>query len=171
MKLIPTLLFVLISIYTSAQKKLNVGGMTFRYEIIQDSIYGFVSAPMKGWILIGFNSEPNLEGADLKFFKIENNIVESSDRKNIGGRNYPADNDLGGENNIRVLDGKENTTGTSFHFAFPLLTKDRNDFQHSLKKSFWLILAYSESDDLQHHSRMRKHLPFSWECNINQYSF
>ena len=163
MKVLLLLGITLTSLPLIAQKELAVNGMNLRYEVIQDSIYAFLSAPTKGWMMIGFNSKNSVEDADFKFFNIESNVMNTSDRVNIGGRNYPPDEDLRGVNNIRVVSGQENSSGTAIHFVIPLKTKDRNDFQHYLNQSFWLILAYSEEDDFQHHSRMRKHLPFLWE--------
>lgn len=154
---------LLLSLQSYAQQEVNIGGMNFRYEIIHDSIYGFLSAPTRGWIMIGFNSKNSVEGADFKFFRMVNGTVEVSDRKNIGNRTYPSDVTLGGKNNVRVLKGAETVNRTSIYFVFPFQTKDVNDFQHRLNESFWLILAYSQDDDFLHHSRMRKHLPFSWE--------
>ncbi|MBL4710633.1 MAG: hypothetical protein JKY48_19580 [Flavobacteriales bacterium] len=163
MKFLLKLICIFFSIQLPAQREINVGEMNFQYEIIQDSIYVFLNAPTKGWIMLGFNSNATINGADLKFFKVENNIPLTSDRKNTGGRNYPSDTELGGENNIRIIQGIETIYGTSFYFILPLQTGDQNDFQFEEKEAFWLILAYSEEDDFQHHSRMRKHLPFSWE--------
>jgi len=163
MKSIKLLFFILLSIQVYAQKEVKINGMLFQYEIKEDSLYGFLSAPTMGWLMIGFNDKNTTSGADFKFFAVIDQTNVASDRKNIEGRNYPSDMKLGGKNNIKLIEGEENQNGTEISFVLPLQTGDTNDFQHEMGKPFWLILAYSAEDDFNHHSRMRKHLPFKWE--------
>jgi len=137
--------------------------MVFRYEIADDSIECFLSAPTTGWLMLGFNNLNSTSSADFKFFHILSGVGYSSDRINIGGRNYPEDTSLRGENNITLRFSRETKSQSMVSFSIPLTTNDSNDFQHNLNQPFWLILAYSSEDDFLHHSRMRKHLPFKWE--------
>lgn len=162
-KSIKLVLIMLICTQIKAQKEIEANQMILRYEIIGDSIYGFISAPTTGWILIGFNDQNTVNKADLKFFSVVNGKAMVSDHKNLGFRDYPADSTLGGANEIRIIYHSERENQTGFLFALPLRTDDSNDFQHTVDQSFWLILAYSEEDDFKHHSMMRKHLPFIWE--------
>ncbi len=156
-------LALLIPFFSTAQQELQVESMTFKYSCYEDSIFCFVTAPTKGWIMVGFNDKNSLIGADFKFFSVHEGKAINSDQKNKGGRNYFPDNELEGSNDIHLLYGTETKEKTSISFSIPLRNNDHNDYQHKTKAPFWLILAYSVDDDFQHHSIFRKHLPFQWE--------
>lgn len=156
-------LFTFLSLTITAQVELKQGEMIFRYEIIKDSIFCFLSAPTNGWIMVGFNSDNSTQLADFKFFAIKNRKIIAEDRKNIGGRNYPTDESLDGENNLRVYSGIEVNGITQISFAIPLISNDPNDYQFNLNQQFYLILAYSREDDFEHHSIYRKHIKYKWQ--------
>ncbi len=154
-------LSIIFSSYLNAQTEISSGGMLFRYEIIEDSIYCFLSTPEKGWGLIGFNRTNTLNGADLKFFSVQNSQPLFGDFKNKSGRDY---NDKEPQNG-RIIKGLENEAGCQFVFVLPLNSNDPNDFQFNHKEEFFLILAYSTSDDYQHHSAYRKQFKYRWKYN------
>ncbi len=148
---------ILLPLCLKAQSEIEANGLLFKYKNVGDSLFCFISAPSKGWAMVGFNSENTTEKADLKFFAVKNSTTTYLDCKNIGERNYPSDNKLNGEQNIRLIEGIEKNNSSQFHFAIPLKTNDKNDFRIESDVPFYLILAYSVSDDFQHHSIMRKH--------------
>ena len=157
------ILFLFISFSSFSQNEININKLHFKYEIQKDSIYCFLSAPTKGWVMLGFNDTKSISNADLKFFAVVNHNTIIADHKNIGARNYRNDTLLKGRNDIHLIKGIETKEETQVHFIIPLKSKDPNDFQHEISKPFWLILAYSTKDDFMHHSIFRKHLPLQWE--------
>lgn len=154
---------LLLPLFSFAQHEVLVGELLLRYEVIEDSVFCFMTAPTRGWIMMGFNHKNSLSGADFKFFSVENGQAIYSDQKNIGGRKYLPDQKLNGSNNITLHSAIEKKNRTSISFSIPLKSNDPNDYQHDTKTTFWLILAYSAEDDFKHHSLFRKHLPFQWE--------
>jgi len=151
------ILFLILPFQLLGQSEVEAGGMHFRYEVKDDSLICFISSPSLGWAMIGLNSKNTTEYADFKFFAVKDHKVIISDNKNIGERNYPKDTDLKGQQNIKLLEGKEVAGSSQFYFSIPLKSKDKNDYQIEFDIPFYLILAYSESDDFEHHSRVREH--------------
>lgn len=142
------------------QQTFKVSGITFTYEISGDRLNCSLGAPTSGWIGVGFNDRNSIVGSDLLLFNSIDGVAMASDLfvKEFG--NPARDEDLGGENNITVVRSTENESFTKFVFTIPIRSGDPNDFVHHLGKKAWLILAYSESDDFDHHSRVRKHVAF-----------
>ena len=161
-KTIIAFFLIYCSLNSLCQNEIKAASMVFRYELFEDSIYCFLSAPTKGWIMVGFNSINSTENADFKFFSVRKGKCLAEDRINIGGRNYPLDDFNNGQQNINVNYGKEKNNTTLVSFNLPLRTRDHNDFQHQFDKPFYLILSYSQEDDFQHHSIFRKHIIHKW---------
>lgn len=163
MKSIVIFLAITIPICTLwAQGEVTVNDMKFRYEIQAKVIEITLEAPTLGWVGVGFNDRNSIEKSDLLLFHVIDDQVESLDMHVIGFGNPKKDQSLGGTNDIKVLSGKEEGQSTSVTFSLPFPSKDTFDFQHQLDKEFWLILAYSTHDEFDHHSRMRKHILFSF---------
>lgn len=160
------LLFSILSLFSflkiNAQNNIQAGKMSFWSSIEKDSVLIKIKAPTKGWLAVGFNSQNQIVGSDLKMFCVKNNQIEAEDQFVKGVQSHPEDKHLEGMNNIRLIKGTEAFGETSIAFKIPLISNDPVDFQHSLDQEFWLILAYSVEDDFTHHSIMRKHFQIKW---------
>lgn len=159
-----TLLILFVSLYPflglNAQKRMEASGILFQYEVKNDSIHAALTAPTKGWVGVGFNTKNSIVGSDLLLFNVRGGQVNGTDLFVKSAGNPFKDSDLGGENTIAIHSGIEQKGYTKIAFSIPLDSGDPNDFVHVLGKKSWLILAYSVSDDFEHHSRVRKHVPF-----------
>lgn len=142
---------------------LEVGGMKMSYQYQTDSLTITLVAPTTGWLGIGFNAANNIVGSDLLLFHVVNGHTSGKDLFVKGFGDPREDTDLQGQNSIRILEGKETNKQTTVTFRIALNSKDSNDFRHVLGEKVWLILAYSTHDEFDHHSRMRKHIPFVFE--------
>ena len=137
--------------------QVEMGGMKMDYKIEDNEMTITLAAPTEGWLAVGFNDKNDIVHSDLLMFAIKDEQIIAEDRYVKGFRDYPIDEEQGGTTNIEVIKGKETKKGTTVTFKIPLQSGDEKDFQHQANKDVWLILAYSTSDDFQHHSVMRKH--------------
>ncbi|MEM1408085.1 MAG: DOMON domain-containing protein [Bacteroidota bacterium] len=161
MRLFAALLFVLLPVFTYAQD-VTLGGMTMSYQIINDHIEITLKAPTLGWLGIGFNDQNSIVKSDLYLLRVKDRKAEGLDMYVIGAGNPKEDHKIGGYFNLREIEGKETDGSTTLKFQLPVQSKDRYDFSHEIGADFWLILAYSQSDDWDHHSMMRRHTKFSF---------
>lgn len=145
------------------QRTTTVSGISFTYTLTGTNLECTLTAPTHGWVGVGFNRKNTIVGSDLLLFHVVDGKTTSTDMyvKRLG--NPVKDSLLGGRNSISVLDGTEGKHGTTIRFSIPLNSGDPNDFVHEIGKEFWLILAYSVDDDFSHHSRVRKHISFTFQ--------
>ncbi|WP_422079443.1 DOMON domain-containing protein [Ulvibacterium sp.] len=143
------------------QRTTTVSGISFTYTITGTNLECTLTAPTHGWVGVGFNEKNSIVGSDLLLFHVVDGKTASTDMYVKGFGNPVRDSRLGGRNSIHILEGKEKNHSTTIHFSVPLNSGDPNDFIHEVGKEFWLILAYSVEDDFGHHSRVRKHIPFT----------
>lgn len=148
---------VLVFCFSGPMDTIRLGRMECYYEIQQDRLHFHLTAPTEGWLAVGFNDENNIVGADLLMFSIKGDSVQFEDQFVLAAGKHPEDKACGGESNIIVESAKEASGRTSVAFSIPLNSGDKLDFIHRVGQDFWLILAYSVSDDFDHHSIMRKH--------------
>ncbi len=148
---------------TEAQKTISAGGISFTYTIQGDNLECTLEAKTHGWIGVGFNDKNSIVNSDLLLFNSINGKASSTDLYVKGVGNPRKDIDLGGANTIKLLSSIEKNGITRVVFSIPLRSGDPFDFEHRLNTSYWLILAYSVEDDFNHHSRVRKHVPFKLE--------
>ena len=159
------ILMMVIPLGAFAQGNVTVGGMKMGYLIEDDSIEFTLFGPTKGWVGIGFNSTNSIAKSDLILLTVQGSRAKHLDMYVRGVGNPLEDVRLGGSNDVIIQDFSEDEEGTTITFKMPLPSKDNYDYAHQLGESFWLIMAYSVSDDFGHHSHMRKHIPFKLEKN------
>ena len=145
------------------QQTTNVAGMLFTYSIEERQLVCKLQAPTNGWIGVGFNAQNSIVGSDLLLFNIVGGKPSYTDLFVKSAGNPKKDSELGGVNSIKLLDSKESENKTMVHFSIPMSSDDVYDFKHEIEQPFWLILAYSVADEFEHHSRVRKHIPFKLE--------
>ena len=156
----------LMLLSTDDAQQIQLGAMRCHYEIMQDSIELELEAPTIGWLAIGFNSENNIIGSDLLQFSIREGQVVYEDQYVQAMQVHPADLSQGGQSNVHILGGEEQSGRTRIRFRIPMHSGDALDFKHTRGREFWMIMAYSQSDDFDHHSTMRKHLKMKWQVAL-----
>ena len=143
-------------------KSLEKNGMQVEWKVEADSVFFRFAAPTNGWIALGFNTKDQLKGSSLimacvsettgsaeKVERIEEHyIVKPGIHQHVAELGKQS---IIGNTNIHEDGGKY----TMARFAIPL--NYTNDERISLQASstYYFILAYSQSDDFEHHSRMR----------------
>lgn len=159
MKYIFIILTALIINHTNAQstkmKELNKNDMTVRYSHRGDTVSFQLSAPTTGWVAIGFNEYQRMEGSHLIMCRIINGIPEVIEHYTSQPGRYKPIIKLGGKNAITNISGTQDNNNTSISFNITTNPIDQYHKDLSTDKEYYIILAYSQSDDFQHHSIMR----------------
>jgi hypothetical protein len=135
--------------------KVEKNNMLVRWKVQETTILMEVSAPTNGWVAIGFNTKEGLSGTNLIMACVKDGKVVVEDYYTKKPGDYKPILQLGGQNGISNIDGEEQTAFTKVTFELALNLKD--GFHHTLKKDgeYYLLMAYSQSDNFQHHSIMR----------------
>jgi len=157
------LLFGAVYCTCSAQNPIHLGSMKMSYRLHQDTFIVSLEAPTKGWLAIGFNDVNNIIHSDLMMLKVQDGKVYAEDQYVKGPQNNPPDQTQGGTHDLFDLKGEEVGNRTIISFKRLLKNADTLDYQHTVGENFWLIMAYSISDDFNHHSIMRKHTRYKWQ--------
>lgn len=137
------------------KKSISKNGMTVQWEILQDSLQVSVFAPTQGWVAIGFNERDELTGTHLIMGCVKAGAVLIEDRYIRKPGDHLAMQALGGVDVLTDRSGEATKKGTTLEFRLPLKVQDSFHCPLEAGKSYYLLLAYSESDDFDHHSRMR----------------
>jgi len=148
----------LISSSVSCQNTNQVitkNGMTVKWEFKADRIHFEISAPTAGWVTIGFNTHSGTKGAYLLMGHIVNDIPSVVEHYTLNPGNYKSLEALGKSSNISDVSGKESDSTTRLTFSLPI--NKNSQYRKTLKKdlSYYMIMAFSQDDDFQHHSIMR----------------
>jgi plastocyanin len=108
-----------------------------------------VSAPSTGWVSIGFNSMPRMEGSNIIIGYVVNDTACIQDNYGSGGWSHEPDIVAGGVDNITDKSGSEGGGRTELRFTIPLNSGDARDYALELDRTYSLILAYGPngSDD------------------------
>ncbi len=154
----------LLSAGLYGQQVISAQGMSFTYRMEKDMLRCTLQAKTKGWVGVGFNTKNSIVGSDLYLFNIINNKASGVDLYVKSAGNPLKDMELGGKSTFRILEATEGENTTRVQFTIPLNSGDSYDFVHKVGEQYWIILAYSVADDFGHHSRVRKHLPFTLEA-------
>ncbi|MDX1941116.1 MAG: DOMON domain-containing protein [Saprospiraceae bacterium] len=151
-------IMVLLNLFDCNQnemKEVSKNGMTVRWELVKDSLQIEAFAPTQGWVAIGFNKSDELKGTHLIMGCIQKGEVFIEEHYIRQPGDHIPISTLGGKDALFNRTGIETKDGTHLSFQFPLKVADPYHWHLKPGKTYYLLLAYSESDDFYHHSRMR----------------
>ncbi|MEM6264099.1 MAG: DOMON domain-containing protein [Bacteroidota bacterium] len=136
-------------------RSIQKNGMAFQWRIQGEFLEMKLSGPTIGWIAMGFNPKPGLTGTNLIMGHVTDQGTKMEDLYILGPGNPQPVNKLGGTFSLPAIKGHEDDSGTYLEYQIPLQAKDA--YHHTLKpgQQYYVLLAYSVSDDFDHHSRMR----------------
>lgn len=142
---------------------IEAGGMTVQLRYLDDSLDCLITAPTAGWVAIGFNSRSGLTGTNLIMAAVlPDGSVQISDRYVFGPGDHRAISDSSDTKTSsaapRLVSGIEERRDsghiTRIRFRVPVVPRDR--YHHDLRQQeFYLLMAYSQADEFDHHSTMR----------------
>ena len=135
--------------------KATKNGMTVKWEHMDNRIYFEMEAPNNGWVTIGFNTSSATKGSYLLMGNITDNKPNVVEYYTLSAGNYQPISILGGHPKVENIEGKEVNNKTTLRFSLP--TNPASIYAKNLNKGseYIMLIAYSQSDDFQHHSSMR----------------
>ncbi len=138
-----------------APNLLAKNGMTIGWHHEQSFVRFELAAPTNGWLAIGFNEQQRLDNTYLIMAKVEDGYVNVTEHKVLRPGQYIPVIETNGKSMIFDCQGYE--SGDSTHVSFSVPTGLGGEFQKDLSPSldYYLTIAFSRSDDFQHHSIMR----------------
>ena len=149
----------LLSTPAADAQRIEKNGMSVSWTVEDRHLHVRLSAPTTGWVLVGFNDRPGLQGAKLLFFRVRAGVAEGEVHRTDLQR-YPAPYhrsrmSIGGSNYVTAVEGTEHDGTTTVQGRIPLDSGEPLDVRLASGRKVHMILAYSVSDDFDHHSRMR----------------
>jgi len=136
------------------EKTIQKNGMSVTWYHLEDRIFFELEAPTSGWLTIGFNETNELTGAYLIMTRVYSTLPDVVEHHVISPGNYKPIEKLN-INQIADVEGEEIFNLSRIRFS--LKADTQSNFRKSLIKGTYInmIMAYSRSDDFQHHSVMR----------------
>ncbi|MEQ9301728.1 MAG: DOMON domain-containing protein [Cyclobacteriaceae bacterium] len=114
-----------------------------------------LTAPTAGWVAIGLNSGDELTGTYLIMTRVVEGQAEVVEHKVMSPGVYRPFHELGAETAVSNVHGSERKGNTTVSFSLPELNASPLAMPMQEGQSYMLLMAYSISDDFQHHSIMR----------------
>lgn len=142
------------------------GGLQVGLEVRGDQLKIEAKAPTQGWMVVGFNDRKGLQGARLLFMRVRNGRAECELHRTDFAYPRPFHRPrthIGGKNAVSEVEGQQNESETRVSCSIPMKSGEPLDIELYPGKPFHLILAWSVSDDFDHHSRFRTELEFKLE--------
>ena len=147
-----------LPIAASAQPALpnrqTLEGMTAHWGRMGSEFHIELDAATSGWLLVGFNDRDDIVGADLKFVRVVDGKAELHDHHVVSVGVHQPDQ---APNEGKILSHAQSNGRTRVRLQLPQNPTDIHDFKIPETGRFWMILAWSVSPDLNHHSRVRRH--------------
>ncbi len=145
----------LILINFSGGDELTIEDFDLRYYFLADRIHFQVSAKCEGWLMLGFNNEERIDGSYLVFGTIQNQFQVVEDHFVTAIGRHSSLHDLGEGASLRDCQFAKKNGKSTLEFSLPL--ESLSDYSPTFKANdqLYVWFAYSESFDLNHHSRKR----------------
>jgi hypothetical protein len=114
----------------------------FSWRFLEDEIEFTVSAPTTGWVGIGFNPSRMMKDADYILAYVDGGQLYATDEYGTGNTKHEADDTIGGQQNVRAIEGSESNGTTRVVFAVPLDSGDQYDKVFTQGETYTVLLAY-----------------------------
>lgn len=137
---------------------IETGGMTVSWEHREDGIEFSLTAPTTGWVAVGFNDSDDIVGADLVMARVESGQSEARHFYVVRAGDPRPVESLGESSIVRNVDGRISDGVVEVHVRLDPALGPGRSFDLSPGTNLYLIVAYSVSQDFDHHSRMRRHV-------------
>ncbi len=148
-------LMLFLAFLVSDLKRLKVEGFELEWSHTDDQIAFSLKAPTEGWVAIGFTEGSNIVDTNLIQGRVKNGSIVIEDQFVTGFGKHPTVESLGVPSRISNLRGEEYNGVTTISFSIKQKKLDELHYDLSEGKEINVWLAYSVSDDFDHHSRKR----------------
>ncbi|MEL6344303.1 MAG: hypothetical protein AAFV53_14385 [Myxococcota bacterium] len=131
-------------------RRADAAGVTFSWRVQDDHLVGRVSAQSDGWVVVGFNDAPALDGSRLVFLAVDDHDGIVAEQHVARPPHHFLVDVIASD---QVAGGRSGSAVWA-SFVMPL----DHDALLSLRsgQTIWLTLAWSHSLDLFHHSARRE---------------
>ena len=147
-------LTLLLSLFANP-KTLEAEDFTLKWEVEKDHVRFTITAPTDGWVAIGFTEDEDIVNSNLIMARMKNGMPYAEDQYIVGFGKHPTVESLGVESRIFDLSGTEENRSTTMSFSISQEKLDDYHFALMEGTAINVWLAYSVSDDFNHHSRKR----------------
>ena len=137
---------------------IEVGGMSVSWDHRANGIEFHVVAPTLGWVAIGFNDVDNIVGADLIMARVQGGQSEARHLYVVAAGDPRPVESLGRPSIIQESDGRHRRGATEIRLRLDHAFGSGRSLNLTRGATLYVIVAYSESPDFDHHSRMRQHV-------------
>ena len=136
-------------------KEVKKNGMNVQWSFSDDLIHFQVHAPSAGWLAIGFNETADLNNTYLIMGAVSGNKLVVKEHHVFKPGSYQSFEQLREPESIENIEGYESEKETTIHFSLPQTSFYQyvKHLKHGME--YYLLLAYSQEDDFEHHSVMR----------------
>ncbi len=139
-------------------KKIEAGSMSVSWFFEEDHLIVEAIAPDDGWVAVGFNPKDDIVHTNLVMGGVAKGKPYLEDHYVKGFGNHQPVAALGVSPSATLISATNNDGKTTIRFSIPIKTTDSYHYDLSPGTEIYLICAFSMEDDLEHHSRMRKHV-------------
>lgn len=129
--------------------------MQVRWRASEGQVHFELTAPVTGWVAIGLNTSDELKGTYLIMTRVVEGQAEVVEHKVISPGVYRPFHELGTDTMVSNIQGGERQGTTTISFSLPEINVSPLALPMQQGLSYTLLMAYSISDDFQHHSIMR----------------
>lgn len=138
-----------IEVTTNSQgyKQIETIDMNFQWKISGSSIEMIVFAPADGWVGVGFDPQEFMKGANFVLGYVADGAAAIEDHYGNQLINHAKDTELGGTDDVTLISGVENSSGTTLRFSIPLDSGDEYDKPLTAGSTHKVVLAYGLADD------------------------
>ncbi|MEW7007863.1 DOMON domain-containing protein [Lentilitoribacter sp. EG35] len=137
-------------------QKLEDSGVTFHWHHHQNRIVGKLTAPTRGWIAVGFNAQNSLKNTRFVMATVSTPAIHIEEHE-AGTGGHQSIESLGGKRTVKFVNSEFLDGISCLEFSFPHEISDRPDLDLSPGSPCYLMLAWSNSIDFDHHSAWRQH--------------
>ena len=130
-------------------------GIIFQWKIENEDIQIILSAPTTGWVAIGFDPSRMMKDADILIGYVKDGKVFMEDHFGAGYTKHKLDTDLGGTEDITIIDGYEIEKKTTLKFSIPLNSGDSFDSKLEKGEEYKVIFAYGKKDNFTSYHKVR----------------
>ena len=137
------------------ERSIAQNDMQVQWKIEDQRIHFEVFAPTQGWVALGLNSESSLSKTQLIMGNMQKEALNLVEHYVLQPGDYRPVESLEQTSVLADQFGAQCAIGSTFRFSLPLNAND--DFHQNWQEgqSLYLLIAYSNHDDFQHHSVMR----------------
>ncbi len=144
---------------STMMKRVQDSGVIFEWRTTATHLQGCMQAQSTGWITVGFNTQPTLDGARLVMGRVDARANAKSSlieiHQAMPPRHEMRHSSAMKSEVIQLISSEQRGGLTRICFRMALAASYTGDVALSVGKPVHLILAWSHERDFQHHSAQR----------------